>query len=59
MKTTNLTDLRVLAGRMEAHVLALKLGVDTFEKPDPLMCQRIDTIQRLTFELRQSIEALV
>ena len=59
MKTTTLTDLRVLAGRTEANVLALKLGVDSYERKDDDLCQRVATIMRLTRELRESIEALV
>ena len=59
MKTTTLTDLRVLAGRTEANVLALKLGVDSYEPKDDDLCQRVATIMRLTRELRESVEALV
>lgn len=59
MKTTSLTDLRVLAGRAEANVLALKLGVDSYETKDADLCQRVATIMRLMRELRESIEALV
>lgn len=59
MKPTNLTDLRVLAGRAEANVLALKLGVDAYEPRDEVMCQRIQTITRLVREIREAIEDLV
>ena len=58
MNTTKLKDLRVLAGRAEATITALKLGVDSWDPKDELMCQRIETTSKLIRELREQIERL-
>lgn len=58
MKTTPLKDLRVFVGRAEAQLVALKLGLDHFDKTDDLMRQRIDTLQQTIRELRAQIDAL-
>lgn len=56
--TTRLKDLRILAGRAEANITALKIGIETFEPKDPVMCERIARIAVLIRELRQQIEDL-
>jgi hypothetical protein len=59
MNQTKLKDLRVLAGRAEATITALKIGVDCWEPSDPLMKDRADRLALMIRELRQQIEELV
>lgn len=58
-KHTPLKDLRVLAGRAEASITALKLGIDTFDGDTQLMKERATRLAALIRELRQQIEDLV
>lgn len=58
MNTTKLKDLRILAGRAEAQVLALKISVDCYEPEDALMRDRAATLLTLMNKLRSQIEAL-
>lgn len=58
MKTANLKDLRIIAGRAEAQLTALKLTVDNFDGKTDLMAQRIATLQQVMSQLRHSIESL-
>jgi len=56
--TMLLKDLRILAGRAEAQITALKISIDCYEPKDDLMCQRIATMTHLMRELREQIERL-
>ena len=58
MKTSTLKDLRVIAGRAEAQLTALKLTIASFDGKTDMMEQRVDTLQHIMQELRRSIEDL-
>lgn len=58
MNNTKLKDLRVLAGRAEATITALKLGVDSWDPVDPLMVDRANRLAAMIRDLRQQIEEL-
>lgn len=56
---SKLKDLRVLAGRAEAQITALKISVECWEPQDPLMRDRAETLAHLMRKLREQIESLV
>lgn len=56
--TTKLKDLRVLAGRAEATITALKLGVDAWDPKDAVMVDRAHRLAVMIRDLREQIEAL-
>ena len=58
MKTTPLKDLRIIAGRAEAQITALKLTIASFDGKTDLMEQRVDTLTHIMSQLRSSIENL-
>lgn len=55
---TTLKDLRILVGRTEAQVTALRISVECYEGADALMKDRAITLSLLINQLRQQIEQL-
>ena len=58
MNVSKLKDLRILAGRTEANVTALKISIDHYQPKQEEICQRVVNLQNLMREIREAIENL-
>ena len=58
MTQTKLKDLRILAGRTEANITALRLSVEGLDPKHNDLCDRVVRLQSLMAEIRHAIEKL-